>query len=184
MANAERAEQAGLPGRPRRDRQGVRFALGFLAWVLAFALVLQFDAVTLGFVRPYTERIARAAGFALDLMGERTRVQGTLLHSPRFAVNIYHGCNGLLATSIYLAAVLAFPATWRERAIGAAIGIPAIQVLNLLRILTLYYIGIHWPGVFAAAHGYVWQSIVILLSMAVWIYWAERFVRLDREAAR
>ena len=48
----------------------------------------------------------------------------------------------------------------------------------MVRILSLYYIGVFWPRFFRAAHGYVWQSIVILLSMVIWIYWAERFARL------
>ncbi len=167
----------------RRNRQPVVFISVFLGSVLGFALFLQFDAVTLYLVQPYTERIARVAALCLNALGEDARVSGTLLRTPRFSVNIYHGCNGVLATSIYVAAVLAFPSSLREKAIGVAIGVPAIQLINMVRILSLYYIGIHWPDLFGAAHGYVWQSLVVLLSMVVWILWAERFVRLpDRQA--
>lgn len=164
----------------RRHRRSLVFLALFTGWILAFALFLQFDRVTIGLVRPYTEGIARVAGGILDLFGEQTSVHGTLLQSPRYRVNIYHGCNGLLATSIYAAAVLAFPATWRQRGIGLGIGMLAIQAINMLRIVSLYYIGIYFPQLFAVAHGYVWQSIVILLSMVVWIFWAERFVQIDR----
>ena len=175
----------GPPGkaRLRRYRVELTFVSVFLIFVLGFALVLHFDRVTLNLVHPYTEGIARAAGLLLALLGEETSVSGTLLSSPRFSVNIYHGCNALLATSIYLSAVLAFPASWKAKLIGTAIGIPAIQVINMARILSLFYIGIYWPDLFRAAHGYVWQSIVILFSMVVWIFWAERFVRLPRNPA-
>lgn len=163
----------------RRNRESISFIAIFGLSILGFALLFQFRWVNEHWVNPYTERIARASGFFLNVLGEETRVNGTLLTSARpFAVNIYTGCNGLLATSIYLSAVLAFPAPWRSRAIGAALGIPAIQLINMVRILSLYYIGVFWPRIFRAAHGYVWQSIVILLSMVVWIYWAERFARL------
>ena len=172
------------PGLLGRYRVPITFSGLFLGSVLTFALLLHFDRVTLNLVHPYTERIARTAGFILALFGEETRVEGTLLSSPRFSVNIYHGCNGLLATSIYLSAVLAFPSSYRAKVIGAAIGIPAIQAINMVRILSLFYIGIYWPDLFRAAHGYVWQSIVILLSMVVWIFWAERFVRFSGDAAR
>jgi exosortase H (IPTLxxWG-CTERM-specific) len=166
----------------RHYRTQVLFVSVFLVSILAFATVLHFDFVTLRFVNPYTEVLARASGVFLNLLGENTSVRGTLLTSPRFSVNIYHGCNGVLATSIYLSAVLAFPSRWREKAIGFALGIPAIQVINMLRILSLYYIGIFWPDFFQMAHGYVWQSIVILFSMVIWIFWAERFVQLpDRQ---
>jgi exosortase H (IPTLxxWG-CTERM-specific) len=175
---------AGLPGGwLRRNRQPITFVGVFLGSILAFALFLQFDAVTVHLVQPYTEGIARVAGGFLTLLGEQTHVDGTLLSSPRFAVNIYHGCNAVLATSIYLSAVLAFPSSLREKAIGFALGVPAIQIINMIRILSLYFIGIHWPDIFGVAHGYVWQSIVILLSMVVWIFWAERFVRFHQRAA-
>ncbi len=158
------------------------FVGAFLVSILTFATVLHFDFVTLHLVGPYTEQLAHVSAAFLNLLGESTSVRGTLLTSPRFSVNIYHGCNGVLATSIYLSAVLAFPSRWREKAIGFAVGIPAIQLINMLRILSLYYIGIYWPDFFQLAHGYVWQSIVILLSMVVWIFWAERFVKLpDRQ---
>lgn len=175
--------EAAREGWLRRHREPVGFAAVFLASVLGFALFLQFDWVTVNLVRPYTSGVARTAGFVLDRLGEETRVSGTLLSSSRFAVNIYHGCNGLLATSIFLAAVLAFPSTLRQKAIGAAIGIPAIQAINLVRIVALYYTGIYLPEFFEAAHGYVWQTLVILFSMVVWIYWAERFVRVPRGPA-
>ena len=171
------------PETPKRGwfplyRTQIFFIGGFLASILAFAFVLNFEVVTLHLINPYTGWIARASGVVLDLFGEQTSVRGTLLSSPRFSVNIYHGCNGVLATSIYLSAVLGFPSTWREKALGFAVGIPAIQIINMVRILSLYYIGIYWPNFFELAHGYVWQSIVILLSMVIWIFWAERFVQV------
>lgn len=167
----------------RRNREAISFVAIFLLAVLGFAFFLQFDWVTIHLVGPYTEGIASGAGFVLDRLGEETQISGTRLMSPRFQVNIYHGCNGLLATSIYVAAVLAFPSTLRQKGIGVGIGIPAIQIINLVRIVALYYTGIFWPDFFAVAHGYVWQSVVILFSMLVWIYWAERFVRVGRPPA-
>ncbi len=184
MSEPAGKQPQGPPTRPptRGWFQFYRAQIFFIGWflfsILAFAVVLNFDAVTLHLVNPYTQWIARAAGVILDLFGEETSVRGTLLSSSRFAVNIYHGCNGVLATSIYLSAVLGFPSTWREKALGFAVGIPAIQMINMARILSLYYIGIYWPNFFELAHGYVWQSIVILLSMVVWIFWAERFVQI------
>jgi exosortase H (IPTLxxWG-CTERM-specific) len=166
------------PGWFRLYRQQIFFIGGFLLSILAFAVVLNFEAVTLHITNPYTGWIARASGAILSLFGEQTTVRGTLLSSPRFSVNIYHGCNGVLATSIYLSAVLGFPSTLKEKALGFAVGIPAIQIINMVRILSLYYIGIYWPKFFELAHGYVWQSVVILLSMVVWIFWAERFVQV------
>ncbi len=173
---------SGGTGWLRHHRTEVVFVGSFLVFILAFAWVLHFDAITLHVVNPYTGWIARFAGVLLDALGEDTEVRGTLLISPRFGVNIYHGCNGVLATSIYLSAVLAFPSGWKQKAIGFALGIPAIQAINMARIVSLYYIGIWWPHFFQVAHGYVWQSLVILFAMVLWIFWAERFARRSRPA--
>ena len=56
------------------------------------------------------------------------------------------------------------------------------QAINMARIVSLYYIGIWWPHFFQVAHGYVWQSLVILFAMVLWIFWAERFARRSRPA--
>jgi len=94
--------------------------------------------------------------------------------SPRFAVTIYNGCNGLITSLIFIAGVLAFPARTTAKLIGVAGGLLAIQVVNLVRIVSLFYIGIFLPDWFNDAHIFVWQSLVILAGVALWVIWANR----------
>ena len=109
------------------------------------------------------------------LLGQDVTMRGTILQSPRFAVNIRNGCNGIEAMLIFLAAVLAFPAPWRSRLLGLALGILAIQVVNLIRVVALFLTGVYFPRLFDASHTVVWQTIVILAGVLLWIYWANRF---------
>ena len=101
-------------------------------------------------------------------------MNGTVIQSPRFAVNIRNGCNGVEAMLIFLAAVLAFPAPWKARLLGLAIGAVAIQAVNLVRVVALYLTGAYFPSLFDASHTVVWQTIVILFSVLLWILWANR----------
>ena len=55
-------------------------------------------------------------------------------------IQIVAGCNGVEAVLILVSAVLAFPAPWKHKLIGIVLGFVAIQALNLVRIISLYYL--------------------------------------------
>jgi len=170
---------------PRGRRQGssgkgtagqlkpqIRFLVTFLALVaVAFGLIA-LKPVNDAVVDPYTAFIARSAGTILRAFGEDLTVRGCLLTSPRFSVSIFNGCNGLITTMILVAGVLAFPTGWRAKLIGVVGGIFGVQIINMVRIVSLYYIGAFFPEYFNDAHVVVWQTIVILAGIALWVSWA------------
>src|SRR4029453_9383364 len=78
------------------------------------------------------------------------------------------------AAIVLIAAMLAFPAPWRYRVLGIAIGIAAVQILNIVRVISLFYIG-QWDfSVFEWAHQYVWQALIMLDVLVVWLIWVRR----------
>jgi exosortase H (IPTLxxWG-CTERM-specific) len=149
-----------------------RFVLLFLVLVTVGFAVIALQPVNDGLVVPYTAAIARASGAVLGLLGEDITVTGCDLRSPRFAVTIYNGCNGLIASLVFSAAVIAFPTSWRAKVVGVLAGMLAIQLLNLIRIVSLYFIGAFLPEYFNEAHIVIWQSLVIIAAVAMWIAWA------------
>ena len=58
----------------------------------------------------------------------------------RLRIPIVRGCNGVEAVIILVSAMLAFPAPWKHRLIGIGLGFLAIQALNLVRIISLFYL--------------------------------------------
>jgi exosortase/archaeosortase family protein len=87
------------------------------------------------------------------------------------------GCDGLVASMIYFAAVMAFPSTFRRKAIGLLMGFVAIQILNQARIIALFLTLIYLPNVFEDMHVYVTQSLVIAFGVVLWYFWAERIAK-------
>lgn len=159
------------------NKAAIRFAVWFLVSLGAFSLLFQLEAVETFIIVPLTGMAAHASNLILNLIGMSTLVTGTTIAGGEgFSVNIMHGCNGAYVTAIVVSAILAFPSTWREKLIGLALGIPGVQIINLVRIVSLYYIGVNRPDLFEQFHYYVWQTGVIVLSMAIWIFWAEVFV--------
>jgi exosortase H (IPTLxxWG-CTERM-specific) len=161
----------------------IRFLLLFLIILGTSFTVVALRQVDEALVTPYTAVIARVSGFILDLFGEDVAVSGCVVSSPRFAVTIYNGCNGLITSLIFVSGVLAFPARRSAKVIGVVGGLLAIQLINLVRIVSLFYIGVFLPEHFNDAHIFIWQSLVILAGISLWIVWAHRFAA-PRETPR
>ena len=160
-----------------------RFLILFLSILGISFTVIALRPVNDSFVVPYTTLIAKVSGTVLGLFGEDITINGCLLRSPRFAVTIYNGCNGLITSLIFVSGVLAFPARWSAKIIGVVGGLLAIQAINLVRIISLFYIGVYLPDLFNSAHIFIWQSLVILAGVTLWIVWAHMFASTKKPEA-
>ena len=119
----------------------------------------------------YLRANAYASSAILNCLGQSCHVVGTTIRSPQFAITIKRGCDALEPSWLFCAAVLAFPASWRRRLLGMSIGVAVILALNLVRIVSLYFLGIHLPSVFETMHLEVWPVIFILVALLIWIGW-------------
>ena len=164
-------------------RPDTRFLILFLTFLGCSFAVVALRPVNDAVIVPYTAFIARISGAVLRLFGEQATVSGCVVSSPRFAVTIFNGCNGLITSLIFVSGVLAFPARWPAKVIGVAGGLLAIQLINLIRIVSLFFIGIFFPALFNDAHTSIWQSIVILAGVGLWIAWAHFFVKPEQRAS-
>jgi exosortase H (IPTLxxWG-CTERM-specific) len=156
-------------------RQIILFCVLFAVYLTALFYVLQNRFVILGFIEPHTAVIARISDRIFNLLGTRTVAAGTIVRAQSFAIDIRNNCNGVFVSAIYLAAVLAYPASWKSRGWGIIMGIPIIYLINLARVVTLFYVGIYFPRFFDKTHVLIWQSLVIFFALLVWIFWVERF---------
>lgn len=148
-------------------RYVVALALGFLALALR--------PVNEHVVNPYTTFVAHEASLVLDMFGEHARVVGQVLTSPRFSVTIFNGCNGLEAILIFVSGVVAFPARPSRKLLGIALGFVAIQAFNVVRVVSLYYVGVLRPQWFNVSHIFIWQSLVIVFGVVLWLLWVRRY---------
>jgi exosortase H (IPTLxxWG-CTERM-specific) len=155
-------------------RRSFAFLGRFLVLLLVFYAVVAWRPINDRAVVPFTAGIARAGAWILNGLGERVSVDGTRIVSPGFSVNIENGCNGLETALLFGAAVLAFPAPWSWRAAGLAGGFAAIELVNLVRVVSLFWIGAHRRELFTTSHTVVWQSAVVLFGVLLFLFWASR----------
>ena len=151
----------------------LRFFLIFLAiqgalFAAELARPIQ-DAVII----PFTEGIAAVSAWLVKLFDPGAVSEGIVLRDldSGFAVAIQAGCNGVEATIVLVAAMVAFPSPWKMKLIGIAVGFVAIQVMNLARIITLFYLGQWNETAFQWAHLYIWQALIMLDVLVVFLIW-------------
>jgi len=160
----------------RANEQVLRFLVVFvLAFGACYFLFSIAPGVKAGVIKPYTHFLASTVAAFINLFGAGATAVGTQVSSSRFTIDIATGCDGVEASSLFVAGVLAFPTPWRARMLGLVVGIPSIHAINLLRLVGLYYAGVYLPYLFEELHVYVAQTVVILLSTAILILWLDRF---------
>ena len=117
--------------------------------------------------------MAKACVALVSLFDSSATAQGKVLWNSvtGFGVSIEPGCNGVEAFVVLCAAIGAFPAGCKHKLLGLGAGFVAIQVLNVLRVISLFYLGQWSMDVFNFAHTYLWQALIMLDVLAVWLIW-------------
>jgi exosortase H (IPTLxxWG-CTERM-specific) len=148
------------------------FILFTLILVALFGLEL-LQPVQQFVVLPWTSLLAKACVELVSLFDSSAMAQGKVLWNSvtGFGVSIEPGCNGVEAFVVLCAAIGAFPAGYKHKLLGLVAGFVAIQVLNVVRIISLFYLGQWNMDVFNFAHTYLWQALIMLDVLAVWLIW-------------
>ena len=183
MAKAAAAPPPDRPTGWRSYRREIQFLVLFVLLLGGGFTLVAWQPVNDHLVEPFTAAIARVSASILGLLGQETVMNGTRVYGKSFAVDIENGCNGIEALIIFLSATLSFPAPWKARVTGLVLGAIGIQVVNLIRVVALFLTGVYFPSFFDSSHTVVWQTVVILFAVLLWIFWAQRFAVRPRQAA-
>jgi exosortase H (IPTLxxWG-CTERM-specific) len=151
----------------------LRFILIFLASLLILFTLELVQPVQAHVVLPFTSAVAHVSVWVMQLFdhGVVARQNQILNGATGGGIEIVAGCNGVEAVLILVSAVLAFPAPWKHKLAGMVLGFLAIQALNLVRIITLFYLHEHSPVWFEWFHLYLWQALIILDALVFWLIW-------------
>lgn len=162
----------------------LRFSLLFLVLLLGLFGLYVLQPVDRWVVEPFTSAIAKVSTTLIHLFDDEAISYGKIIQSTTngFAVSIERGCNGMEAVIILFAALFAFPAPLKHKLLGFVAGFFAIQALNLVRIISLFYLG-QWSQIwFEWFHLYLWQALIILDALVVWLLWLRWLPRAEGPA--
>jgi exosortase/archaeosortase family protein len=125
----------------------------------------------------YLNGTAQGSAWVLRLLGETVELRGATV-SGRFSYVVVLDCAALDAKALLSAAILAFPAPWWTRGVGIVCGWAAIYLVNVARLVVLYFAGARSMELFHVLHEEVLVFVIIGLVCGVflvWARWAKRY---------
>lgn len=105
---------------------------------------------------------------------DRVRTAGRKIISSEARLTVRPGCEGTELYLLLIAAVLAFPASWRKRLTGVAAGLLVAFLLNQTRLLALYIALRDHGRHFELMHAYVTPVAAVALLVIAFVYWSSR----------
>ena len=156
-----------------------RFAILFAVLLLGLFTLELLDSVQAAVIQPFTGWLANISAAIMVPLDEHVRASGRVISHTQtgFAVSIEAGCNGVEAAIVLIAGILAFPAPAVSKLTAIVLGFLAIQVMNILRIISLFYLGQWSLEVFTWTHLYLWPVLIMLDVLVVFIVYLRHLSR-------
>ncbi len=174
-AEEQPTEAAPAPKR-KKLHPGIPFLTSFVVLAAVFYGFAWTDLYEEEILAPVANVQAAISGTILSALGQVVYVNGNVLRgnggAGAVALEIKKGCDAVEATALYMAACLAFPVAAQARAVGVALGISVIFVMNVLRIVTLYLVAVYANDWFHTAHVDLWPALILVEAIGLWVLWA------------
>ncbi|MEO8218543.1 MAG: exosortase H [Acidobacteriota bacterium] len=161
--------------RPFPGNERSRFLLKFFVAIVLLYVFIAVKPVNDAVIVPFTAWLSDISASVLRIGGEEARVNGTVIRTSGFAVDVRNGCNGVEAAILLVSAILAFPSAPGPKLLGIVGGFLLLETINILRIVSLVWLGAHHPQVFQMFHVAVWQTVIIVVSVAIFLLWSWKF---------
>ena len=144
---------------PNAAPGGTRFVLTLGAWFVGLFGLMRLDWVEDNLLTPLAQ------------IQQQVADQLTGAHTDLLVFNA--SCSGGDPMALCAGAILAYPAAWGARLRGAALGLLAIVLLNVIRIGNLSLVAAD-KDLFYLLHIYVWPGILILATACYVFAWMNR----------
>lgn len=166
------AKDATQPPPPSSKGPIIRFVVLFAVFLGVFYVAMTRQVMQDRFFPAYLELNASLSTVFINLFGQDATATGKRIASKDTSIEIRRGCDAIEPTALFVSAVLATPVTRWARLVGSLSGVVLLAIINLVRIITLFFTRIHFPKAFDMMHLEVWQGLFICLSLVLWIAWA------------
>ena len=153
---------------------------GIFVAAFAVAALVQFALLTAPPIRVFADglsaHLAFMSAWLIRAAGGACLHSGAVLSNaaPAFSMEVRDGCNGINVVILFWSAVLACQVNLKWKVIGLGAGLVAIEGLNLLRLISLFYLGQYNKPLFEFAHLYLWETLIIIDAIAVFGMWIRR----------
>lgn len=86
-------------------------------------------------------------------------------------IAVFEGCNGLNVMIIFVAFIVSFGPLSKKTLWFIPLGLVAIHVFNLFRIIILFFIALSYPDYLYFLHKYFFTAFLYLVVFVFWYVW-------------
>jgi exosortase/archaeosortase family protein len=110
--------------------------------------------------------------FVFDILGYSNQVISNykLLVPDLAYVEIGNYCLGIQLWIFFIALICSYPGKWKQKLLYSALGVVAINILNIIRIVTIIFAVHAYPKQMQFNHDYVFNVIVYVFVFLMWIW--------------
>lgn len=167
----------------KSKRPVLRF-LGLLGLLVGAFYTLYVPFTQSAAFRSYLALVAKACGPVLRVLDQDVTVEGPSILSPHFSFEVITGCDGLEMIALFVAAVVALPVPLRSKLLCVLVGTVILMVINLLRIVSLFCVGVYFPDAVDVIHLDAWPGLLMVLLIFSWLFWAHSAMRRGGSSER
>ncbi len=162
----------------------IKFCLLF--FILLIAITFIYFSLDRYLDKPLTkleEWTAFLTASILNLLGIGAHLSSRVISMDNLSIEVIAECTGLFEILIFLAAMIAYPANYKKKLLGALYGFPLLYGINIVRMVFISAIANYYPKSFEFLHLYFWQITMILIILSVWVWWIQKIVKYERKTS-
>lgn len=149
---------------------GLYFALNLIYGFYVEAASPKPDAATV-WVTNQTALIIQVFGMEAVTKIHESKPTTSIYNKGNGIVSVYEGCNGINVIIIFLCFLLSFGPLNKKLVWFAPLGIVLIHLINLGRIIGLFFVVIYLPNAIYFSHKYFFTAIIYGGVFLLWIVW-------------
>lgn len=143
-----------------------------LAAVFCVALVVDVFPSVIAWLAPLNVVVAQVTSALVNWFGMPVTSEANFLFHPAgFGYEIDAACTGLIPTLVSIVTLACLPLSTKQCILAISLGILFTQSINLLRLVALFYVGVHHLSTFKLTHDWLGQGLIIVTTAAFLAFW-------------
>ena len=121
---------------------------------------------------------AEISSFVINMFGAESNYFGNTLFTIQNSLKVSIGCDGSEPIVYLLAAIVSYPAQYLKKLIGILIGSTILFLVNISRIISLFYISESSPKYFDLIHNDFMPFFTLVSSLGlfyIWMLWVNKY---------
>ncbi len=145
-------------------------------WMLSYDFrIFGFQVITPGLEIWFAHSIFITSSWIVDTFIPVKLLNNTFYFFNQCSITINTSCSGVKQILQFAVLMLLFPGPWKHKSWYIPLGILAVYITNVMRIVGLCIVMDNWPSQWHFAHNYPFRVIFYVVIFILWAIWNDHF---------